>query len=339
MVGGGPAGALLAYLLASREVPVTLVERHADFAREFRGEGLVPGGQKMFQQAGLWDKFLSLPHTVFERAELHFKGKPFAAFRLDWHERLAPRFVSQPAMLEMLVREASAYPTFTFRRGVSVARPLTENGRVSGVELTNGESREFLHADHVFACDGRFSALRKAAGLDRPRRPEAFDVVWLKIPLPSFYRNQAVTVREVLAVVTLGSLSHRMTTGFRSAGSCRRTATRGFERWASKGGWRRLPVMSPMTWPPTFALMSLTRPTHFSWTSSVTATTNGQCQECCCLETRPIQCRPWERRESTSRFGTPWSRRICSSPRFETTPPPRGSTRPPRLFETSGGGK
>ena len=56
MVGGGPAGALLAYLLASREGPVTLVERHADFAREFRGEGLAPGGQKMFQQAGLWEK-------------------------------------------------------------------------------------------------------------------------------------------------------------------------------------------------------------------------------------------------------------------------------------------
>ena len=58
VVGGGPAGALLAYLLASRAVSVTLVERQTDFAREFRGEGLAPGGQKMFQEADLWEHFL-----------------------------------------------------------------------------------------------------------------------------------------------------------------------------------------------------------------------------------------------------------------------------------------
>ena len=195
VVGGGPAGALLAYLLASRDVPVTLVERHTDFAREFRGEGLAPGGQKMFQQAGLWEPFLALPQTVFERAEIHFKGRPLATLALDWQDRPPPRFVSQPAMLELLVAEASAYPAFTFHRGARVTGPIRRAGRVVGVDLVADGRPERVLADYVFACDGRFSPLRHAVGLDRPRRPQRFDVVWGKLPQPEFLAGSPVTVR------------------------------------------------------------------------------------------------------------------------------------------------
>ncbi len=195
VVGGGPAGALLAYILASREVPVTLIERHTDFAREFRGEGLSPGGQSMFREAGLWEAFDGLPHTVFEKAELYFKGRRLAAVDLDQELELMPRWVSQPAMLEMLVEQASAFPGFAFRRGVRVTGPVLDGDRVVGVELSDHDGDERLDADYVFACDGRYSGLRKAAGLDQPRRPEAFDVVWCKIPLPEFYGNRPLGVR------------------------------------------------------------------------------------------------------------------------------------------------
>ena len=187
VVGAGPAGALLAYILASRGVPVTLIERHSDFAREFRGEGLTPGGQLMFREAGLWEAFEAVPQVTFKGAELFFKGRRFAKLKFDGQTDVGPRWVSQPAMLEMLVEKASAFPNFTFRRGVRVTEPVVRDGRVIGVELSHHEGEERLEAAYVFACDGRFSALRKAARLDGARNPEFFDVVWCKIPLPDIY--------------------------------------------------------------------------------------------------------------------------------------------------------
>lgn len=187
IVGGGPAGALLAYILASRGVPVTLLERHSDFSREFRGEGLSPSGQLMFREAGLWEEFDGLPHTLFEKAELYFKGRRFAALQLGGVLDFVPRWVSQPAMLEMLIEKASAFANFTFRRGVRVTGPVVRDGRVIGVEFYGPNGDERLEAAYTFACDGRFSILRKAARLDRPSDPEFFDVVWCKIPMPEFY--------------------------------------------------------------------------------------------------------------------------------------------------------
>jgi 2-polyprenyl-6-methoxyphenol hydroxylase-like FAD-dependent oxidoreductase len=204
IVGGGPAGALLAYLLASRGVPVTLIERQNDFAREFRGEGLTPGGQYMFREAGLWDAFDALPQSRFEGAELFFKGRRFAAIQVALADGFLPRWVSQPAMLEMLIEKASAFSNFTFRRGVRVTGPVLRDGRVIGVELSGPDDDERLEADYVFACDGRFSAMRNAARLDQPRNPEFFDVVWCKIPLPAFYDGQPPRARGYLGDGHLG---------------------------------------------------------------------------------------------------------------------------------------
>ena len=204
IVGGGPAGAFLAYILVSRGVPVTLIERQSDFAREFRGEGMTPGGQGMFREAGLWEAFEALPHTTFQLAELFFKGRRFAALDLQGQVGIAPRWVSQPAMLEMLVEKASAFPDFTFRRGVRVTGPVMRDGRVTGVELTGPDGAETLEAAYVFACDGRFSALRKAASLDQPQSPEFFDVVWCKIPVPEFYKDQPARARGYMGNGHLG---------------------------------------------------------------------------------------------------------------------------------------
>ena len=198
VVGGGPAGALLAYILASRDVPVTLIERHADFARAFRGEGLLPGGQLMFRETGLWEAFDGLPRAKFEAVELYFKKRRIVAIQLDEQAPNLPRWVSQPAMLEMLVEKASAFPNFTFRRGVRVTRPVERNGRIVGIELSGHDGDEPIEADYVFACDGRFSTLRKAMELDQPSKPEFFDIVWCKIPLPEVYGNRPPCPRGYL---------------------------------------------------------------------------------------------------------------------------------------------
>ena len=98
-------------------------------------------------------------------------------------------------MFEMLIAQASAYPAFRFRRGVRVVGPVVDDDRVVGVDLMTDAGTERLPADYVFAGDGRFSVMRKAVGLDQPRKPELFDVVWLKLPMPAFYTGQPMTIR------------------------------------------------------------------------------------------------------------------------------------------------
>ncbi len=78
------------------------------------------------------------------------------------------------------------------------------DGRVSGVELSDHDGAERLEAEYVFACDGRFSVLRQAAGLDQPRLPEFFDIVWFKIPMPEFYRNRPLGIRGYVGNGHLG---------------------------------------------------------------------------------------------------------------------------------------
>ncbi len=196
VVGGGPAGALLAYLLAKYGVPVLLIERQHDFSREFRGEGLSPSGQAMFREVGLWEEFDDLPHTEFERAEFFYKGKRLGEVIFDWQDfDYHPRFVSQPSMLEMLVGEASRYQTFSFLRGARVLEPLLDGERITGVRVSGQDGEHKISADYVFAADGRFSTLRKLTALDEPRNPQFFDVVWCKIDEPSFYQDEPATVR------------------------------------------------------------------------------------------------------------------------------------------------
>ena len=79
IVGAGPGGAALAYLLARRGIEVTLLERQSDFAREFRGELLLPGGLETFEQMGLWKQLETVPHVTFSAFELRSEGDPHAS--------------------------------------------------------------------------------------------------------------------------------------------------------------------------------------------------------------------------------------------------------------------
>jgi 2-polyprenyl-6-methoxyphenol hydroxylase-like FAD-dependent oxidoreductase len=185
VVGAGPAGAVLAYLLARRGVEVALLERHTDFAREFRGEVLLPGGLEPFEQMGLWEALERVPHVTLKGVAAYLNGAPLA--RADFGPsglgRFAPRWMSQPALLEMLVAEAGRYPGFRLERGTTVRGLLEEGGRVVGVHALG--DRE-LRADLVVGADGRSSAVRRRSGLRARSDPIPMDVVWCKLPLPEF---------------------------------------------------------------------------------------------------------------------------------------------------------
>lgn len=192
IVGAGPAGAALAYLLARRNLPVTLLERQTDFEREFRGEGLMPSGIDAFRQMGLAAELDAVPHTRLVSGELYRDRRILFRFSFtpDQQQRFPVRFISQPALLEMLVAQASRFPAFRFERGALVQDLIRENGRVAGVRLYSPDHQpRDLRADFIIGADGRGSTVRRLSGIHQERLPQAFDVVWCKIPLPDSFEN------------------------------------------------------------------------------------------------------------------------------------------------------
>ncbi len=188
VVGAGPAGATLAYLLGSRGIDVTLLERQHDFEREFRGEVLVPGGVEALTQMGLSKIFEEVPQSPPVGIELYANGKP--VFQLD----IDPSFVgpnrptafSQPAFLEAVIGAASSYSSFRVRLATSVRGLLRDGDRVGGVRASNAEGELELHADLVVGADGRASAVRRRGGFKAHDQGIPVDVVWFKVPLPDF---------------------------------------------------------------------------------------------------------------------------------------------------------
>ncbi|MGB8684975.1 MAG: FAD-dependent monooxygenase [Candidatus Binatus sp.] len=181
VVGAGPAGTLLAYVLARRGVLVTLLERQTDFAREFRGEILMPSGIAALREAGLHQQLDALPNLPIGTVEL-FRGEGRVATVQVAGLPTPPRVVPQPAMLEMIVAEAAKLPGFKLERGVTVRDLIYEKDRVMGVHADTLEGPRDFRGDFVIACDGRASVIRKRAALPQDRIMQGFDVVWGHAP-------------------------------------------------------------------------------------------------------------------------------------------------------------
>ena len=194
IVGAGPAGAALALLLARRGLSVVLLERHTDFAREFRGEGLLPGGVDALQQMGLGAALDALPQSRVDRVEIYQEKRRVLAVEIPEFTGVSagPRFVSQPALLELLVAEAARHPGFRIERGFTVRDLLREGPRVAGVRGDTPAGAREIAADYIIGADGRASLVRRRAGLDQQRAPQSFDVVWFKLPLPDFLASGRV---------------------------------------------------------------------------------------------------------------------------------------------------
>jgi 2-polyprenyl-6-methoxyphenol hydroxylase-like FAD-dependent oxidoreductase len=184
--GAGPGGATLALTLARRGVRVSLLERHGDFDREFRGEWLNQSGRLALEQMGLGDALKRVPTltpggaTVFIGGTERFTMRPG-----DTKASVDHLLVPQPALLREVITEASKFPNFSFHKETVVRDVVRKNGRVVGVSGThNGEPVEYL-ADFVVATDGRASVLRRASGLTKSvDNGGGFDMLWFKASLP-----------------------------------------------------------------------------------------------------------------------------------------------------------
>src|SRR5215831_14249103 len=119
IVGAGPAGATLAYLLARRGVEVALLERHADFSRTFRGDGLQPCGIDAFEQMGLGDRLRQLPRAIISVIDIYQGGRRRARLATE-SLGFIPWFIPQPAVLAMITEESRKYPSFELHMGTAV---------------------------------------------------------------------------------------------------------------------------------------------------------------------------------------------------------------------------
>lgn len=193
IAGAGPAGATLAYLLARRGVNVILLERHPDFQRTFRGDGLQASGLDAFDQMGLGDRLRQLPCAIINTIELYKDGRRRARLAITSLGFIG-RFIPQPAVLDMLMEEAQKYPSFQLCLQTAIRDVIRVDGRVVGVRADGPDGpREFL-ADLVIGTDGRYSTLRKCGEFTEFRSPQHFDVLNFFVPFPEFWPDRT-TVR------------------------------------------------------------------------------------------------------------------------------------------------
>jgi 2-polyprenyl-6-methoxyphenol hydroxylase-like FAD-dependent oxidoreductase len=183
---------VLANLLSTRGVRVTLLERQSDFAREFRGEALAPSGLEVLKSLDMEDVLAEVPQVVPQVFELYVNHE--CVFRVDGFAEAmpaAPTVFSQAALLEAIVGETQRRTDLCFERGASVKELLREKGRIVGVRVRTAQGERRLDADLVIGCDGRSSVVRRQASLEVESEDLPMDIVWFKLPPPASWHGEA----------------------------------------------------------------------------------------------------------------------------------------------------
>jgi 2-polyprenyl-6-methoxyphenol hydroxylase-like FAD-dependent oxidoreductase len=179
IIGAGPTGLTLAMLLATRGIPVKLIEASRNFRRTFRGEALMPSGLDAIDQMGLTELVSQIPHRALDAWEFIIENRPI--FRVDEPLELGGKpctLISQPAFLEAVLAEASKCPNFELIAGSAVRDLIWQEDRVAGVILSDNRS---ILADLVIGADGRNSVVRQKANLSLDREPQSYDILWFKL--------------------------------------------------------------------------------------------------------------------------------------------------------------
>jgi 2-polyprenyl-6-methoxyphenol hydroxylase-like FAD-dependent oxidoreductase len=184
IAGGGPAGMMLGYLLARAGVQVLVLEKHADFLRDFRGDTVHPSTLEIMHELGLLKEFLRRPHNEARLITGFVGGEavPVADFsQLPTHCRFAV-LMPQWDFLNFLEEKARIYPTFHLRMEAEVDGLIEEAGRVVGVTATTPQGPLEVRALLVVGADGRRSTVRARAGLPVEDLGAPIDVLWMRLP-------------------------------------------------------------------------------------------------------------------------------------------------------------
>ena len=183
IAGGGPAGIMLGFLLARAGVHVTVLEKHADFFRDFRGDTIHPSTLELMHELGLLDEFLKVPHDEVREltAQIGDARVKVADFT---HLPTRCKFIAlmpQWDFLDFLAKQGKRFPTFDLRMQAEAVDLIEEGGRVAGVRAQTPEGTLDIRADLVVGCDGRHSTVRERAGLDVEDLGAPIDVLWFRL--------------------------------------------------------------------------------------------------------------------------------------------------------------
>ncbi|HEY1782170.1 MAG TPA: FAD-dependent oxidoreductase [Roseiarcus sp.] len=183
IAGGGPAGMMLGFLLARAGVHVVVLEKHADFFRDFRGDTVHPSTLELMVELGLIDQFLKLPHQKVETltGQIGAEHIQLVDFRhLPTHCKFLA-LMPQWSFLNFLAEQGKRYDTFDLRMQAEATDLIEENGRIAGLIAKTPEGELTVRADLVVGCDGRHSTVRRKSGFKSEDYGAPMDVLWFRL--------------------------------------------------------------------------------------------------------------------------------------------------------------
>jgi 2-polyprenyl-6-methoxyphenol hydroxylase-like FAD-dependent oxidoreductase len=183
IAGGGPAGMMLGFLLARAGVKVVVLEKHADFFRDFRGDTIHPSTLELMAELGLLDEFLKLPHQKVDRLTALIGAERVRMIDLT-HLPTRCKYIAlmpQWDFLNFLGAQGKRYPTFDLRMSAEATDLIEEGGRVVGLRATTPDGELSIRADLVVGADGRHSTVREKAGFKSDDYGAPMDVLWFRL--------------------------------------------------------------------------------------------------------------------------------------------------------------
>lgn len=180
---GGPAGMMLWLLLARAGIEVLVLEKHADFLRDFRGDTIHPSTLEIMHELGFLEALLKLPHQKASRINAQFGNLALTVADFTYLKTQC-RFVAfmpQWDFLNLLAERAAQYPTFRLRMNAEVTGLIEEADRVAGLRAATPDGPLTVHASLVVGADGQHSAMRARAGLQVDEFGVPMDVLWFRL--------------------------------------------------------------------------------------------------------------------------------------------------------------